>query len=233
MAGKIYEPRRTDGLWRGVMISGVIFIAMATGLSITCLYRASLLASFPPDTYLVEGDFIPGHEGELWATVLLSFGLVLSYIVGAIIVLCWYVRSIRNAQVLHRGIETTPGWAVWNFIVPIISLFRPYTMTSELWRSSQKPEGWKSLHDPASLRWWWGLILVGGFISIVANVFSGSADSTGTLRPIALILACMFATQAVAGILFLRLGRQISKRQTALVLSGHRPSAPTIPAWSA
>ncbi|CAN5139774.1 hypothetical protein BH09PSE1_BH09PSE1_25910 [soil metagenome] len=230
---KIYTPRRTDGLWRGVVISGWIFIAMAAGLSAANVYRALLLGEMSPTDYMVEADFIPGHEGEFWTAGLLALGLLLAYVVGAVFVLCWYLRSIRNAHVLHRGIETTPGWVVWSFFVPVVSLFRPYAMTSELWRSSRQPDGWKALRDPAILRWWWGLLLGAGFASIGANIFSRAAENAQSLQQVAVVLALVYGAQAVAGLLFLSFGGDISRRQTELVVAGYRPPESTIPAWSA
>lgn len=230
---KAYEPRPTDRLWSAARGVGWWFIGSAVLLGAGFWVRAAGLRSLAPSDYFSEADMLPGEEPLVILMGLLGLSVMLAYLTGAFLVLRWYLRSVRNAQVLHRGIETTPGWVVWSFIVPFISLIKPYTMTSELWRSSHRPDGWRGVSDPALLRWWWGLLLLGGFISIVGDGIARSAETAGMIQASEIMTGLAFGLQAVAGVLFLRIGGLISQRQTALVESGHRPPESAIPAWSA
>lgn len=225
--------RPSDGLWGSIVVTGWIFILLSALQVLGYAYRVSLLAGMHPMEPLGELDPIPGHEGESLLIAFLSLPYLVAYVIGAFLTLRWYLRSIRNARVLHRGITISPGWVIWSFIIPIVSLFRPYTMTSELWRSSARPEGWKSLRDPGLLRWWWGLVLGGGFVSTAASFVGRSAYTVQPVMVASVLTAIGFGLTALSGVLFLRIGRPISRRQTALIAAGHRPADSTIPAWSA
>jgi hypothetical protein len=229
---KTWAPRATDKLWGAIRIWGTIFIVMAATLAGLLIHKAVLLGAFAPLDYMTQEDLV-GSDIEAVATLGVVVLFLLAYVVGAFLVLCWYLRSIRNARVLHRGIQTSPTWVVWYFIIPILSLFRPYSMTSELWRSSKQPEGWKGARDPVALRWWWGALLGAGFISLVGDGICRSAETAGMLQTGTVLVASCYVLQGLAGVLFLGIGGRISKRQTALVVAGHRPPEPTIPAWSA
>ena len=229
---KSVEPRSSLKLWGAIRVWAWMFILSALALAGVSVWRATGLFELG-DVYMTENDIF-GHaplQDLAYLGVIALF--VLAYVVCVILVLKWYLRSVRNGQVLTRGMETRPRWAVWYFIIPILSLFRPYSMTSELWRSSLKPEGWKALPDPAMLRWWWGLVLVGGIISNIANVFSRNAMSAELLAQVDVAMAVSLLLQVAAGLLFLKIGGPVSRRQSALIEDGYRPPAPTIPAWSA
>jgi len=230
---KISATRPTDGLWRAVTITGWIFILFSALLALGSGHRVSLLAEMHPMEPLRDLDPIPGHEAEAVILGLLSLPYLIAYVAGAFLTLRWYLRSIRNARVLHRGITISPGWVIGYFILPVVSLFRPYTMTSELWRSSQQAEGWKSLRDPALLRWWWGLVLVAGFVSLAGSYVAPAVSTASGVMTASVLTGIGFGLSALAGALFLNIGGPISRRQTALIAAGHRPAEPGIPAWSA
>ncbi len=230
---KTWAARPSDRLWRAVAITGWIFIFFSAVLALGSGYRVSLLAEMHPMEPLRDLDPIPGHEAEAVILGLLALPYLIAYIVGAFLTLRWYLRSIRNARVLHRGITISPTWVIWYFIIPVISLIRPYTMTSELWRSSRQPEGWKSLRDPALLRWWWGLVLLSGFVSLAGSYVGPAVSTAGGVMTSSILTGAGFGLSALAGILFLGIGGPISKRQTALIAAGHRPAEPTNPGWSA
>lgn len=230
---KTWTARPTKGLWGAIVVTGWIFILCSAALALGYAYRISLLAGMHPMEPLSELDPIPGHEGESLIIGLLALPYILAYLVGAFLTLRWYLRSIRNARVLHHGITVSPAWVIWYFIIPVVSLFRPYTMASELWRSSLQPEGWKSLHDPALLRWWWALVLGGGFASTIASSVGRAATTVEGVMVASVLTAIGFGALALSGVLFLSIGGPISRRQTALIAAGHRPEESTIPAWSA
>lgn len=232
-ASKTYATRPSTGLWGSVAVTGWIFIVISGILALGYAYQTVLLAGMNPMEPMGEFDPIPGHDGVTLAVGLMSLLYAVAFVVGAVLTLRWYLRSIRNAHVLHRGISVSPGWVVWYFIIPIVSLIRPYTMTSELWRSSLKPEGWRGLKDPAMLRWWWGLVLGSNFSSVIASFVGRAARTVGEVMVLEILTVIGFVLAAAAGLLFLRIGGPISRRQTALIEAGHRPAEGAVPAWSA
>lgn len=236
MSAREYQAKPSDRLWGAVRIWAWLFVASAALSALAFGYRVWLLAQIPGDAAMGEydliSDYVVGAEAEVWTTLVAGLLYLPTYFVGAFLVLKWYLRSVRNARVLYAGFETSPSWVVWGFIIPVISLWKPYSMTSELWRSSRNVERWKGTPDPALLRWWWAFVLVSGFCGAIANIMARTAataeqmlisDATATVCHLLLI---------TAGLLFLRIGGPISRGQTDLIASGRTAPAVATPAWA-
>lgn len=97
--------------------------------------------------YLQAELFIRAMNGETitWAEATsndnreaaIGFGQTALYILAAILFLIWIHRSYKNLTSLNvSGLRFSPGWAVGWFFVPVMSLFRPYQVTSEIYRAS-------------------------------------------------------------------------------------------------
>ena len=102
---------------------------------------------------------------------LIGFAQTALYITSAIVFLVWIHRAHRNLPSLHAAdLRFTPGWAVGWFFVPIMSLFRPYQVASEIWRASEAKEdttdgtSWKSVATSPIVGWWWALFLISNYI---------------------------------------------------------------------
>lgn len=217
MTDQTWTAKRTDRLWGTLRVWAVLFIVTAGALAACSAYRAFLFFQLEPDAFANEFDAV-GGEAELWATGGVGLAYIVLYLVGALLTLIWYLRSVRNGHALGLGVTTRPGLVVWWFILPVVSLWKPYEITSQLWRSSHRPDGWSELSDPVLLRWWWATVLIGGFLVTIADAFSRAATTAGQLTASESGLALAYGLQAVAGVLFLRIGGPISRLQTALVL---------------
>lgn len=121
-----------------------------------------------------------------------------------ILLMVWFYRATKNARAIASGIETTPGWAVGYFFIPVLSWFRPYQTMSEIWRSAHSPLSWKTLDDPIILRVWWGVWLAGAIGGLAANLWFGGDG-------VALWIATAFSIAADA--ITLVLIRQVAARQ--------------------
>ena len=215
---KVWALRPTDRLWGAIRVWALIFMGSAAILCGLLIHKAVLLSAYSPDEFMTQ-DTLVGPYAETIATGLAVMAFLLAYFVSAFLVLRWYLRSVRNARTLHRGIETSPAWVVWYFIIPVLSLFRPYSMTSELWRSCHRPDAWKGMNDPVLLRWWWGLVLTAGFVAVIGDLQSRAIENALQLQISTGFLAAAYGLQALAGVLFLRIGGPISRLQTALIAS--------------
>ena len=80
----------------------------------------------------------------------------------------WIYRAHGNLTALGAtNLRFSPAWAVGWYFVPIMNLFRPYQVMKELWEESD-PRAELTL-----VKWWWGLWIVGGFVSAgIASLFS-------------------------------------------------------------
>lgn len=232
MARKTYPLRPTVKLWGAMRVVAGLFMVFALLMSISFARSAVMLAGLPGETAMVEDDLY--MSADALGLLLMAAGIpyFIVYVVGAFLVLRWYLRSLRNAGRLHAGFPTSPGWAVWGFIIPIVSLVKPYGMTSELWRSSSNPDKWRGLKDPVLLRWWWGLVLVGGFGASIGDLYIRYAQTVSQIQIGSSLSSVMFLVQIAAGVLFLGVTGPISRRQTALIEAGHESAPAPGPPWS-
>ncbi len=232
-----HAARPSDRLWGAIRIWTILFLISSAAAVAALGYRISLLGRLPAESYMTEMSLLPeglpGAEIEILTTLGGGLAYVVTYIVSAVLVLIWYLRSVRNAHGLSNGVETSPKWAIWWFIIPLVSWWKPYSMTSELWRSSLAPDRWKGLSDPALLRWWWGSVLVGGFTFAVGNALSRSAATAGQLAIADSVAIGGYTLHMAAGVLFLAIGGPISQRQTALISAGRVAPPPSQPTWAA
>jgi hypothetical protein len=237
LARKSHPARPSARLWGAIRVWTILFLIFSAANVAAYGYRLWLLNQLASDTWMTEmsflSDYLPGAEAELWVTGLANLLYVPTYVIAAILVLMWFLRSIRNAHALSNGVETSPAWVIWWFIIPLVSFWKPYGMASELWRSSKAPDNWRGLPDPVLLRWWWAFVLLGGFVFSASNILSRTAETAGQ---VAIADAALIAGQTLhmtAGVLFLRIGGPISKRQTELIGAGRVAPPPEQPGWAA
>jgi hypothetical protein len=214
---KTYVARSTRPLWGAVRIWALLFMGAAALSAGVYAYRAVLLSQIHSDLFLMEGSELPGHPEELWMAGIAGIAYLATYIGGAFVVLMWFLRSVRNGHALGLRLETSPKWVIWFFIIPLVSLFKPYAMASELWRSSASPGKWKGADDPVMLRCWWAAVLGSGFVTTVGDLMSRTANTPGPLIGASVVFIVGYLLQIAAGVLFLRIGGAISQRQSLLI----------------
>lgn len=84
-------------------------------------------------------------------------------ILSVIVWLAWTWRAYRNLQLVgSRQTDTSPGWAVGYWFIPIINLFKPFQITKELWsRSAQGNHSGLNRDKPdASLVGFWWIVWI-------------------------------------------------------------------------
>lgn len=123
---------------------------------------------------------------QLFAIAQLGLGLV-----SAVVFLMW--TSALTKRLIKLGVTDmryAPKWSVWGFIVPIINLFRPYQVLSELWKASAVVPGpddpWAKKPTPMLVRLW--------FATLVADNIVGRLTSRATFDTIEQVLQVAWLT---------------------------------------
>jgi len=138
--------------------------------------------------------------------------LLASYVVGGM----WIYRAACNVRGLGaRGLETTPGWAVGWYAVPIMSLFRPFMAMSEIWRASHDPQRWKSRPAPPLLGFWWASWIAINLSGAVVNAMSKETDTLSGLSDFAKVNLTFIVVDSVAIALFAAVVWRITRAQSA------------------
>ncbi len=90
------------------------------------------------------------------------------YLAWIVIFMIWFYRALANLQArVSYPLSYKPGWAVANFFVPVVSLYRPYQTMKELYvdtRDLLVKNGLseKKILSTHHLGWWWALWLITG-----------------------------------------------------------------------
>jgi len=105
----------------------------------------------------------------------------------ALAFLSWLYRVRVNVRALGmRKMRYRREWTLLSFLVPILNLLRPYQVVREIWQASDPktggPVGWKAVHTPRLLAYWWLLLLAYLGLEILAWAIFDPAAPLATRR---------------------------------------------------
>jgi hypothetical protein len=216
-------------LW---VTTAVALVGVAANLNDTAAFRR--LSGEPPG---------PGTPSPLANGVFAVEGIVL--LVTALLWLLWFRRAYWNLLALGAGrLRYTGGWAVWGWLVPLLSLVRPKQLLNDIWRASDpalpvdQDNAWRRRPVPSVLTWWWLVFLA----SVIARAVTTESFHTlaqvmtfgllgraiDVIQPTSGIQALADLLTVIAGLLALRVVRMLTDRQQAraerLGAVPHRPA---------
>ncbi len=135
-----------------------------------------------------------------------------AYVVGGV----WIYRAGCNVRALGaRGFETSPGWAVGWYVVPIAAWFKPFMAMSEIWRASHDPRRWKSASSPPLLAFWWASWVLTNLGGGVVGAMSRGAKEIEGLAAMSRVGLVEAAIDSAAVGLFLAVVWSITRAQSA------------------
>ncbi len=142
------------------------------------------------------------------------------FVITTILFCMWIHRVHRNLPSLGvSGLKYSPGWAVGYFFVPILSIFRPFQVTTEIWKASDPITeindslAWKSTPTSPLIASWWVLFLVSAFVGNILFRVSLQAETLGELLAAGWLTFIMDVVDIPAAILAVLLIRNIDLRQ--------------------
>ena len=109
------------GIANAIYIISTVLIVFYIGLLIftTLIYQGIII----PNDFLSQSlAYIT--EPKVSGTIYIAF---------FILFLRWLYSAYKNLSLLGHDTETTPGWAVGSFFIPIAQLWRPYNVVKELY----------------------------------------------------------------------------------------------------
>jgi Protein kinase domain/Domain of unknown function (DUF4328) len=203
-------------LW---LTAAVALVGVAANLNDTAAFRR--VAGEPPG---------PGAPSPLANGVFGVEGILL--LLTALVFLLWFRRAYWNLLALGAGrLRYTGGWAVWGWLVPLLSLVRPKQLLNDIWRASDpalpagQPEAWRRRPVPSVLTWWWLVFLASvAARAVTTESFHGLAQvmtfgllgrAIDLIRPTSGVQALADLLTAAAALLALRVVRMVTERQQA------------------
>lgn len=149
--------------------------ALKTTYAVCLIFLVYVLVSDISELILIQsvidGAQITEAEASKYDTRRVFVGIVqfLLWMFAFVLFLIWYYRTYKNLNLLYGyEKEYSNKMAVANFFIPIISLWRPYKSTKEIWSISNpgdSPKG-QPIFDSSFMliNIWWGLFLVQNYL---------------------------------------------------------------------
>jgi hypothetical protein len=100
----------------------------------------------------------------------MSIGIIgiIAYLVSSITFLIWFYRAYQNLTKRISNTEYSPGWTIGSWFIPIISLFKPFNIMSELNKKTNLIIKSRMIDTAQNKRMyiglWWGLFLTSGYV---------------------------------------------------------------------
>ncbi len=176
---KTYVYRDNSGLARWSVSLLYIYAAICAAAAVSDYLELDLLFRIKAQAFTSSQGFVAEAEAsDRRQQALAVLGLV-SILVTGITSLVWVYRANVNARAMGADLETSPGWAVGWFFIPLASLIMPYQAMSDLWKGSAAPDRtWREQPIPELLmRGWWGFFLVGNLLGVAGARLGLNADA--------------------------------------------------------
>ena len=118
------------------------------------------------------------YDDSSFESIAIAFSQLLFVIIfftSLVVYFLWVRQAYRNLSTLQlKPAEFSSGWSIGSYFVPILNLFRPYTMMKEIWFGSQpknnlpdesESEKLERLSSTTFLKIWWAVFLTNGVVS--------------------------------------------------------------------
>lgn len=217
-ANQAYRSSRTRARWTIGLILGVCFVSIGYMVALSRSYE--LLFNLNDGQFVSRAALVDAAD-EIGGA---AAAYLVVYVASAIAFLMWQHRVSTNLRRIGvHGQRFSPTWAIVWWFVPIMHLFRPYQVMSEIWRGSTATiqETWNNAPVPGVLGVWWGLHLIGGFFGIFGWVLTDDFDLPTRASTIADMLSIV--ALVCDGIILIYFINRITDRQEekALYITGN------------
>ncbi|WP_324671005.1 DUF4328 domain-containing protein [Hymenobacter sp. GOD-10R] len=119
----------------------------------------------------MPGKAVNENEVLSWLTLATALALLGVTLAAVIYFFSWFRRAYANLQRAGCRTEHSNGWAIGAWFVPILNLFRPYSIMREIWDDTHRLAYGTEPPRPL-LGWWWASFLVMSIMSRVSNSLS-------------------------------------------------------------
>ncbi|MGX1762395.1 DUF4328 domain-containing protein, partial [Streptomyces lydicus] len=155
-----------------------------------------------------EADALYGASGivQLAATI-----------ATAVVFVAWFHRTRVNAEVFAPEYHARKrGWAIWGWIVPVVNLWFPRQIATDIWNASADDKS----RSTALLNWWWGLWIANLIVGRLAGRrYSGSGGPEEIKGAIAGLMASD-VFNILAAVLAIFFVRRLTRMQHEKALRG-------------
>ena len=149
-------------------------------------WKKRMLVTFKVMIAVMMVSFLCGMIGSEVVFFMTFFVSLLIMCLGSIFLIVWFYREYCNLHKIVSCARFKKAWAIWGWLLPFFSLFRPYQIMKELYSECVKESGKKE--DELAVWWTFWIIL---------NCFSSGIDKISE--------RCAVVSDAYCGLLLVML----------------------------
>lgn len=171
----------------GALTHWVRGIACVIGIIVICnigidLYVSHLLRLIRDGAVENPALLLMGMHGANQLQMVLNVGYGVLLLLNVVLFLCWLHRTASNTNALGAtGLESTPGWTVGWFFVPVANLVMPYRAMREVWQASRSPMQWNTVRIGPALLLWWLIYLLAGIVGQIKSAMLRDAHGANAV----------------------------------------------------
>lgn len=154
----------------------------------------------------------------------------IGFAVTAVVTMAFLHRATGNLRSFGHRPRTGAVWAIFSWIIPVISWYLPKRMVNDAWRGADaRRAGWVSHKVPGTFLVWWLAYLIGLALTGVPTSSSGRAPSEVRINDqMSAVGSVLLAVSALCAIFVFR---SIARRHTEraeVLRQAHAPIAPAV-----
>lgn len=155
------------------IVSLYVMIGVYVVNTIINVYATLLVHSFMNGRTISIQEYNTYEMVETGITVIVSIGTIFC----AIVFIQWFRRAYFNLHKLKKGLHYSEGWAAGGWFVPIMNLFAPYNIASDLVKHTETILTKRDLIEKKPRRhqvlgWWWATWILSGLLYRIGNNFA-------------------------------------------------------------
>lgn len=183
------EPQEYFEIWSNAQRAKNLIIVFWLMFGITLLaavsdyYEVMLLKDMAAGELLSE-DVVNSSDTRQRVLAIIQ---VVGMIVSGILFIAWFRRAYGNLDRIKQNPEHGESMALWSFVIPILCLFRPPQIMSEIWKKTQikikqLDSNYTIKPNRYSIGVWWTLFIVNHLIG--RYVMKSAFDDNQTIEEI-------------------------------------------------
>lgn len=152
--------------------TAILFLWIMLGLEILNMVSSYMQINLLNSVNITEEAAEANDNREAIVGFLYAVGLLAT----AVVFLRWFRRAYFNLRLKVQVLNEPDSWTLWAWIVPILSLFKPYQLMKEMYVKTRQYLEEKQVPVPFQygteyVGWWWTLWIVSALVQNIESPF--------------------------------------------------------------
>lgn len=164
-----------SGSWGGTSVALQVALLLSAAAAAFTLWTDVQILAFVDDLRL-RPDTVTEADGARIDRLIAASGVeVATSLLTGVLFIVWLYTAHHSARMDRSSLRHASGWAIGGWFVPVLNLWRPFQMVSDLRRGATADD---EAPVPLVQGWWWGTYLASNLLAIVSAALYERAYGT-------------------------------------------------------